>query len=314
MQSKKLTWFLILTFGIAWPLFLLPALIGAPGSPERQTAMLVGWSLAMWAPGVAAIVVTRFIAREEQLVLNLRRFGPKAAYLWAWLLPIFLALVAGLFTWLLGAGRLDLTFTAIRSALPQTDGAPALTPGLMVAMQVLAAFTIGPLFNVLFAMGEELGWRGFLLPQLESLGTWRAILISNVIWGIWHAPAILQGHNYPGRPVLGLFMMVVFCILLGTILSWLYFQTRSSWAPALAHGSVNASAGLPLLFLVDVDIVIGGTLVSAIGWIGMILFIGWLVGSGRLPRFSELFHRTSLIDHALHGQGRESALRDVTGP
>ncbi len=75
--------------------------------------------------------------------------------------------------------------------------------GLIVAIQIAISFTLGPLINTLLALGEELGWRGFLLPSLLPLGQWRAILMSGLIWGVWHAPAILQGHNYPSQPVLG---------------------------------------------------------------------------------------------------------------
>ena len=64
-----------------------------------------------------------------------------------------------------------------------------------------------PLINTLLALGEELGWRGLLLPELLPLGQRRAILLSGVIWGFWHAPVILQGHNYPSQPVLGVFLM-----------------------------------------------------------------------------------------------------------
>jgi len=78
-------------------------------------------------------------------------------------------------------------------------------------------------------------------------------------------------------------MIIVFCLLMGIIFSWLYLQTRSPWTPALAHGSLNATAGLPMLFLKDVDIVIGGTVTSIVGWIGLAAFVGWLVLSRRLP-------------------------------
>jgi membrane protease YdiL (CAAX protease family) len=78
-------------------------------------------------------------------------------------------------------------------------------------------------------------------------------------------------------------MMIVFCVLLGTILSWLTLNTKSPWTVALAHGSVNAVAGLPILFFQSgFDMAIGGILASLIGWIGMIIFIAWLVRTKRL--------------------------------
>ena len=106
--------------------------------------------------------------------------------------------------------------------------------------------------------------------------------MSGVIWGVWYAPAIAQGLNYPGQPVLGVPMMVVFCVLVGAVFSWLYLRTRSPWAPALAHGSLNASAGLPLLALDDVNLVVGGTAASLIGWLPWAVLVGWLVLSRRL--------------------------------
>jgi len=237
--------------------------------------------------GAGAILVTRFVAGRSLGALNLGRLGPGGwdtlrSYLWAWLLPPALAVVTGLFTLALGAGRLDLEFTTLREAMAQVPGGEAISPGMVVALQLAFALTLAPLFNCLFALGEELGWRGFLLPYLLPLGRWRAIVLSNIVWGVWHAPAILQGHNYPGRPVLGAFMMVVFCLLVGTVFSWLYLRTRSPWAPTLAHASLNATAGLPVLFLTDVDIAVGGTVASAIGWIGLAAFVGWLILTRRL--------------------------------
>ncbi|MCA1899171.1 MAG: CPBP family intramembrane metalloprotease, partial [Chloroflexi bacterium] len=111
-----------------------------------------------------------------------------------------------------------------------------------------------------------------------------AILLSGVIWGAWHAPVIAQGHNYPGYPIAGIFMMIVFCVLLGAILSWLYLNTQSPWSAALAHGSVNAAAGLPALFFQPgFNMALGGTLAAPTAWIGLALFVAWLILTKRLP-------------------------------
>ena len=109
------------------------------------------------------------------------------------------------------------------------------------------------------------------------------MLISGVIWGFWHAPAILQGHNYPDRPLLGVGMMIVFTVLLGIFFSWLYLKTASPWAPALGHGTVNAVAGLPLLLLTGVDLTLGGTLTSVSGWLALAALIGVLYWKKQIP-------------------------------
>jgi membrane protease YdiL (CAAX protease family) len=281
-QRKSITVFLLIAFSIAWILFVLPLAFSGAQQLTQQYITLACWSAAMWAPGLAAILTTRLVDREPISKLHLGRLGDKRTYLWAWLVPPALVIAAGILTALLGVGQLDLEFTAIRQAMAQASG-PALPPTMIVGIQSLIALTVAPLFNMLFALGEELGWRGYLLPRLIPMGQGRAILLSGVIWGIWHWPAILQGHNYPGQPVLGMFLMIGFCVLFGAFLSWLYLRTGSPWAPALGHGSLNAVAGLPLIFMPGVNMALGGTLTSLVGWIPMLLLVGWLFWKRKPP-------------------------------
>lgn len=77
--------------------------------------------------------------------------------------------------------------------------------------------------------------------------------------------------------------MTMFCMLLGVIFGWLQLAGGSVWAPTLAHGTINAVAGLPMLISTPCDLAIGGVLSSAIGFIPLTLFIAWLAWSGRLP-------------------------------
>lgn len=282
-RLRSISWFVLLAFGISWPVFLLPLLFGAPGTREHGAVALPAWAAGMWGPGIAALIVVALEKQRPLLALGLRRLGPKLPYLWAWLLPPALALLAGGVTLLIGAGRLDLEFSTLRQALAQAPNGPSLPVEQVVLIQVAAALTIAPFVNVLFALGEEIGWRGFLLPRLLPIGQGRALVASGVVWGAWHAPVIVQGYNYPGRPILGALMMVVFCVLVGVVFGWLYLRTRSAWAPALAHGSLNASAGLAVLFLAVPDTAIGGTLLSLAGWVALAVFIAWLLLTRRLP-------------------------------
>lgn len=283
-DRKALTWFLVLTILFSWPLFLAPLLLRDMEPVNAQLAIQGLWALAMWGPGLAAILTTTWVMKRPFHSLNLKRLGPKRFYLWAWFLFPILSILGGLFTLLFGIAQLDLEFTAIRAALASVAGAGNVPPGLIIAIQIAIAILVAPFINILFALGEELGWRGFLLPQLMPLGQWKAILLSGVIWGLWHAPVIAQGHNYPGYPVAGIFMMIVLCVLLAIIFSWLYLNTHSPWVAALAHGSVNAVAGLPVLFFQPgFNLAFGGTLAAPTAWIGMALFVGWLMYTKRLP-------------------------------
>jgi len=284
LQRKPLTWFLIIAFAISWPLFLTPLLFRDLEPATRQIAIQGLWALAMWGPGIAALIATLAIEKQPFKSLRLNTLGPKRYYLWAWLLPPILVTLSGLLTVLISTGQLDTEFTFLQQQMEQTGTQLPISTGMLVVIQIAQALLFAPFFNIIFAMGEELGWRGFLLPRLMPLGQWKALLISGLIWGVWHAPVIAQGHNYPDHPMLGILLMTVFCVLLGIIIGWMYLKARSPWVAALAHGSINAWAGLPYLFLKPgFDTILGGTLTSVPGWLVMGLFVGWLMLTKRLP-------------------------------
>jgi len=282
IDKKALTWFLVITFAISWSLFLAPLLMQSSGPVTALTSVQGMWAVAMWGPGIAAILTTLFIQKKPFRSLNLNRLGPKRYYLWALLLPALLTILGGLFSVLFGIAELDPELSMMSGAL--TASGYSMPVWFVITLQLAFALLLAPFINMIFALGEELGWRGFLLSNLMPLGQWKAILISGVIWGFWHAPAVAQGLNYPGYPVLGIFMMIVFCVLLGIILSWLVLNTKSPWVAALAHGAVNAIAGLPVMFFKPgFDMAMGGTLATPPAWLGMALFIGWLILTKRLP-------------------------------
>ena len=284
INRKALISFLALTFGISWLLFAVPWFF--KNSPTFSTVMLITFSLSMWGPGLAAILTTILVEKQPLASLRLSTLGPKRYYLWAWLLPPLLTLLTLAATILLRTGEFDATLSMMRDALAKAPAATQLlSPVQAVAIQLLFAVTLAPFINILFALGEELGWRGFLLPHLLPIGQWPTILISGAIWGFWHAPTtLLYGYNFPQHPYLGVLVMMVGCTLLGTILAWLYLNTRSPWVTALAHGSVNAAPGLAIFFLKPgYDSALGGLILGLAGWLPMALFITWLIWSKRLP-------------------------------
>ncbi|GAB4419987.1 MAG: CPBP family intramembrane metalloprotease [Anaerolineales bacterium] len=284
LQRKSLIWFIVIAFGFSWPLFLTPLLLTDLEPATAQLAYTGLWALAMWGPGIAAIITTLAIEKKPFKSLRLNTLGPKRFYAWAWFLPPALIVLSGLMTIALGFGELDTSFTFMQQQMTQNNTQLPISIGALVAIQIVQALILGPLINLIFAMGEEIGWRGFLLQRLMPLGQWKALLISGAIWGIWHAPAIAQGHNYPDHPVLGIFLMTIFCILVGIIFGWLTLNTRSPWVAGIAHGSLNAWAGMPFLFLLPgFDTALGGTLTSLAGFVVLGLFIGWLVLTKRLP-------------------------------
>lgn len=96
-------------------------------------------------------------------------------------------------------------------------------------------------------------------------------MISGVVWGLWHAPLVLLGYNYPDAPGwLGLTMMVGMCILVGAVFGWLRLRSESVWPAALAHGAFNAAAGSYLLFARAGEH-IDTTQATILGWTGWIV-------------------------------------------
>ncbi len=285
INQKSVLSFLAIAFGISWILFSLPLLF-QNDSAVFPLALQGFFALAMWGPGIAAIVTTLLIDKQPFQTLGLNKLGPKRFYLWAWFLPTVLTLITLGITLLIGTGQLDTDFSLLRESLASVPESAGLPPAeILIAIQIAFAIILAPWINLLFALGEELGWRAYLLPKLMSLGQGRAILISGAIWGVWHAPTtILFGYNFPLHPILGVLVMTIGTTLLGIIFSWLYLNTNSPWVVALAHGALNASAGIGFLFLKPgFDTALGGSPLGLAGWIAMGFFISWLVFTKRLP-------------------------------
>jgi hypothetical protein len=92
LNRKPLIWFLIIAFSLAWVLFLLPLALGSRGSTTRQIAPQVLWALAMWAPGLGAIIATRWIAGERLRTLNIRHWAIGALPVGLVVVPLAVAL------------------------------------------------------------------------------------------------------------------------------------------------------------------------------------------------------------------------------
>jgi hypothetical protein len=193
IDRKSLTIFLILVFLISWPLLLMPLAFNRADEQIHQMVTNVAFALAMWGPGIAAIIAT-LSSGSSIRNLNLKRLGPKRFYLWAWLLFPILTIVSSVVTVLFDIAEYDPSFIMIGEMLPASQ---AMNPIIIIAMQVGSALTFAPIFNTFFAMGEELGWRGFLLKKLLPLGQWKAILISNIIWGCGMLPPLSKDETTP---------------------------------------------------------------------------------------------------------------------
>lgn len=249
MRAAK---FVVWTIGISWLYIGLYWLLDGRWNTGIAVVIGVGY---MFIPAIVAMVMQRSANRSLKqlagLPLKLNRW-----WLVAWMFPVLAALGALVVSLLYPEVRYDPNMYGLvaRFASAMTPAEVAemtasvqelpLPPLLLGLAQALVA---GPTVNAVAAWGEEVGWRGFLQAELEHLGFWRSAVLIGVIWGIWHAPLILMGHNYPDHPVAGVFMMIFFCLLLSPLIQHVRTRAGSVLGAAIFHGSINASAGLSLM-------------------------------------------------------------------
>jgi membrane protease YdiL (CAAX protease family) len=285
-RARGLVVFLGLAFGLAWTVQvgLVVWTRGAPGGLSALgPGVLIAAAALMWPPAVGAFVARRWVERDGFADAGLR--WPSRRYLLAaWFGPFVLTVAALLLS--LPLYRFDPAFESLQALAAQAGQTLPAPPAVIALGQLAFALTLAVPINAVLAFGEELGWRGYLLPRLIALcGPWRGPLLHGAVWGFWHAPLIyLVGYNYPGHPVLGVPLFVVTGVLLGVLLGWLQLASGSVVAPTVAHAAFNAVAALPLLLLRGVDTAVGGVLFSPVGWLVLLAAIGWLVRSGALAR------------------------------
>ena len=255
-MDKRLAVFLGVTFGLSWTTWAIASIItgAATQGVSASMPMVVIVAVSMFFPLVGAFAANAAAPMEQRIDLCLRPRikGNGRLYASAWLLPAVLTFIGGALFFLVFPQLFDRDATQLRSAL-EASGVPADQLGLVVMGQLLAAVTVGPLINTIPSLGEEVGWRGMLLPLLcERMSERRAATVSGIIWGLWHAPIIAMGHNfgmsYPGFPVTGILTMVVACTSIGCLLSWLRLRSGSVWPCAVAHGAINAITNAGVLF------------------------------------------------------------------
>lgn len=243
MNNKKLLIFLLCAFipmtGIGVAQYFL-------NQTSKAALMLILSASSMLLP-LIAVVITQLTSREPVLQGMGISFRINRWWLIGWLLmPIFSLAAMGMTLLMPGAKWTPDSETILMAiaSMPEGFGVWGFI-GLTIVSGMFAGLTI----NLVFAFGEEIAWRGFLMQIFKGKKFIATALWTGLIWGLWHAPVILNGHNYPQHPVAGVFMMVILCLLLTPILMYFRIKSRSVIVPAIMHGTMNAVAGLSILLV-----------------------------------------------------------------
>lgn len=96
--------------------------------------------------------------------------------------------------------------------------------------------------TLLFAFGEEIGWRGYLQPKLsEALGVRKAVLITAAVWAVFHYPFYLNGYNDDGMPLITIALFTAMIFPLSIVMGWVRYASGSIWPAVLIHTVINHS-------------------------------------------------------------------------
>lgn len=203
---------------------------------NRSPIMLI---IMMFSPAICSILV-RIITKEgfEKLYVKFNFKGNLKWYFFAWFLTPMIAYFGAILYFLLFKNDFD----PLNSKLAIAEGITSVSAYAKTLLYMIPfAIIINPITNLLQCFGEELGWRGYLLPKLtKEFSKLKAANITGFVWGIWHVPIILSGYNYgQDAPILGSLAMIVFCIIVGIFSAYLFYKVESIWVPVIFHAAIN---------------------------------------------------------------------------
>jgi uncharacterized protein len=191
----------------------------------------------MWSPALAAILTCKLTG------LPLNTLGWKwgdGPWMWrAFLIPLLYTAVAYAAIWAVGFGGFpDAKFvTDTRTSLGWTNAPDALVMG---GYFILIA-SAGMILSLAFALGEEIGWRGFLSPHLmQAFGFRAGAIVTGLIWAAWHLPLVLfADYNSTAPKWFAAICLIVLLVAMSVIMAWLRLRSGSLWTGALFHASHN---------------------------------------------------------------------------
>lgn len=227
--SRRIALYILLTFTFSSFFYVQAARHGL------TTAIVLG---LMWCPGLAGIVSSLLTGR------SLREIGwsprPFRYIGVGWITPMLYAWPAYILVWVSGLGTFPdpKHLSALRAYL-HLGSLP--TPVALVVIYAIVA-TVVALLGFSGALGEEIGWRGFLVPELSRTTNFRNVsLISGTVWALWHFPLILFSNYHSTTPswyALSCFFLMV--VGISFAFAWVRLKSGSVWAVCMMHAAHNA--------------------------------------------------------------------------
>ena len=197
----------------------------------------------MWCPGLAALLTYRLLGRELR---SLAWRWPHTRYIAAaYLVPLAYAALAYGGVWGLRLGGWNSDFVTL---ITLNLGLHTLPTWVSFTLCMLFMATGGVIQNISMTLGEEIGWRGLLAPELlKYMSFTKASFVSGLVWAVWHSPLLLfADYNVGTNRWYALVCSAITCISMSFILTWFRVKSDSVWPPALLHASHNLF--VPIIF------------------------------------------------------------------
>lgn len=273
MNWRKIFIYILFSFLFSW-IIIIPIVLLDWSMEEVRTKILIA-VFYMWGPLLAAFFVKKIIYKEPFEYLKWNRSKTNYRFLF-WIPVIFIVFILLGFTiiflmenissnhkW----GEIVFSNEGIISNIEKIAGdkrdkiekivflLEKIPSSVFFVINILMAIVIGGVYNIPFVLGEEVGWRGFLLDETKSLGFFKSSLIIGLIWGFWHIPLILLGLNYKkSYDCIAVFIMVLSTICFSPIFSYIKLKSNSILGACIFHGMINSSAGMFLIFVSNQDL------------------------------------------------------------
>ena len=239
----------------------------------------------MGIPALAVLITRKITKDKSSLKYSPKVWENKKMLLFSAIVPTAAVFIGAIIFYLIFPNDLDYSGSYI-SQTYGAFGAPAKINFTLTSFFILGAVAF--LISVIcvpswfMALGEDIGWQGYLLPLLcKKMPVIYAVVLNGALWGLGHAPLIYFGMNYgldyAGAPFTGIIMMVFFCMVIGVWMSYVTLKTNNCMYAAIIHGSVNIIGETPVFISLLTQSSLLGP--NPIGIISMIIL---LMGAGVL--------------------------------
>lgn len=223
--------YLILVFAFSSLFYFLVLHSGSLGNGRGMYVLGL-----MWCPALAGMLTLRLNGRS---IAELGwKWGETKYQIRSWFIPLLYAAIAYSIVWIAGFGGFGNSEFLDALVKQMHLGGPR---WISIALGIFLTGTYGLARGVSSALGEEIGWRGFLVPELSRTTSFTGTaLISGIIWSLWHYPILIYGDYNAGTPTwYGLSCFTVMVISDSFIFAWMRLKSGSLWTGAILHASHN---------------------------------------------------------------------------